>query len=258
MVYEEIKDMVAAFVSTYQENNSTMTGWRTPITGIADAGDPLFRKLKETIGPNHAFPSDILPGARSVIAYFIPFSAEVINSNIPDEESSREWDYANIETNQLLLDLNQFLCTKMEAAGYHASLLPPTYHYDEEKLISDWSHKSAAYIAGIGTFGIHHVLITKNGCCGRLGSVVTDLSLTPTKRPDREYCLYKRNGSCGRCVERCVNLAFEREGKDISYERKKCNEQIYGKIVPQYAIGAGDACGKCMCGVPCSVKAPGI
>lgn len=42
---------------------------------MADAGEPSFRKLKETIGPNHALPSDILSGARPVIAYFIAFSA---------------------------------------------------------------------------------------------------------------------------------------------------------------------------------------
>jgi epoxyqueuosine reductase QueG len=253
---QEMEKRIKTFVAAYREQKKTETAWREPVIGVADAEDALFVQLKEIIGPSHAMPSDIVPGARSVISYFIPFSENIVESNLPGEESSREWDYANIETNQLLLDLNRFLCAEIETMGFHASLLPPTYNYDEEKLISDWSHKSAAFIAGIGTFGIHHVLITTKGCCGRLGSVITDMELTPTPRPKREYCLYKYNGSCGRCIEKCVNHAFDREEKKVKYDRKKCNEQIYGKWIPQYPIGAGDACGKCMCGVPCSLKAP--
>ncbi|MFU8795253.1 MAG: hypothetical protein ACNA7Z_07765 [Dethiobacteria bacterium] len=59
------------------------------------------------------------------------------------------------------------------------------------------------------------MLITGNGCCGRIGSRVTDLFLKPTPRPSREYCLYKAIGICGRCVEKCVNdaLYFDRLGE---------------------------------------------
>ena len=62
--------------------------------------------------------------------------------------------------------------------------------------MSDWSHKHVAYIAGIGSFGHHHMLITNKGCCGRLGSVVTDAVIAPTSRVDRERCLFKFDGSC--------------------------------------------------------------
>ena len=43
----------------------------------------------------------------------------------------------------------------------------------------------------------------------------------------------------------------------VVFDRYRCNEQIYEKIVPEYPIGIGDACGKCMVGVPCSVAIPG-
>ncbi|KLU62706.1 epoxyqueuosine reductase [Peptococcaceae bacterium CEB3] len=251
---KEIVDSITQYVKNYQELKQIETDWRDPVIGFAAAKDELFPKLKEIIGPNHALPSDLIPNAKSVITFFIPFSKEIVESNIPEEESSRKWDIATIETNNLIADLNKFLFETITAKGYKASLIPATYNYDQEKLISDWSHKSVAYISGIGKFGLHHILITKSGCCGRLGSMVTDMELTPTTRTDEEYCLYKHNGTCKKCVKRCVNHAFQ--DSTSVFNRKKCNEQIYDKIIREYPIGIGDTCGKCMCGVPCSLVNP--
>lgn len=252
----QITRLILDFVRSYHEKHHTETVWREPVIGFANADDPLFSELKFIIGPDHALPSELLTGAKSVIAYFIPFSKDIVQSNIPERESSREWDYAKIETNLLLSDLNQFLHDKLAIYGYHTSLLPPTYHYDEEELVSDWSHKSAACIAGIGKFGIHHLLITDQGCCGRIGSVITDLELAPTPRPEKEYCLYKYDKSCRKCINRCVNHAFCISEGTVLYDRHRCNEQIYNQTVPHYPAGDGDTCGKCMCGVPCALTNP--
>lgn len=254
---QKITALMTDYVRDYKALKQTETAWREPVIGFADAADPMFSRLKEIIGPNHALPSDIVPGARSVIVFFLPFAETIVKSNIAGEESSKAWDYACIETNQLIGDLNQYLHDALTEMGFKASLLPPTYHYDSEKLISDWSHRSVAYIAGVGKFGMHNMFITERGCCGRLGSVITDLALTPTPRPVEEYCLYKKDGSCKKCLEKCVNHAFALENDQVVFDRYKCNEQIYEKIVPQYPIGLGDACGKCMCGVPCSFRIPG-
>jgi len=177
---KEIIDLIVEYVKNYKDLKHTRTSWGDPIIGFADANDELFIKLKEIISPIHTLPSDLVPNAKSVIAFFIPFSTDIVESNIDGEESSEEWDYAYIETNNLIGDLNKFLYEKITEKGYKASLLPATYNYDEERLISDWSHRSVAYIAGIGKFGINNMLITKMGCCGRVGSVVTDIELMPT------------------------------------------------------------------------------
>ncbi|SHJ38541.1 epoxyqueuosine reductase [Lutispora thermophila] len=253
---KEIIDLINEYVKNYKDLKHTETDWRDPVIGFADANDILFYKLKEIISPNHAIPSDIIPNAKSVITFFLPFSKNIVESNVFGEESSREWDYSYIETNNLISDLNKFLYDKLTARGYNASLLPATYNYDKEKLISDWSHRSVAYISGIGKFGINNMLITKSGCCGRVGSVITDIELTPTIRTDEEYCLYKYNGTCKKCIEKCVNNAFVIQNGKVLYDRKKCNEQIYDKIVPKYPIGLGDTCGKCMCDLPCSYEIP--
>lgn len=256
MKNEKFVDLIMTYVKNYQELKQTATDWREPVTGVAAADDPLFPLLKEIIGPNHALPGELVPGAKSVLVFFLPFSESVVASNITGEESSQEWDYACIETNQLINDLSRFLHDAIVEMGYHASLLPSTYNYDGEKLISDWSHRSVAYIAGIGKFGIHNMLITEQGCCGRLGSVITDLELTPTLRTDEEYCLFKTKGSCQKCLKKCVNQAFDLADGKVTFDRYRCNEQIYDKIVPEYPIGIGDACGKCMSGVPCSLGIP--
>jgi epoxyqueuosine reductase QueG len=253
---ELVKNWIDNFVSDYGKTHNVETKWKEPVVGVADASDSLYKELKTIISPMHALPSEIVPGAKSVIVFFVPFAESIVKSNIPEEESSREWDYAYIETNQMLAELNTYLYEKITGMGYHASNLPPTYNYDKEKLISDWSHRSSAYIAGIGKFGINNMLITERGCCGRLSSVITDWKLQPTSRTDEEYCLYKGNGICGKCVSRCVNNAFTISERDVLFDRYKCNEQIYEKIIPQWPIGPGDTCGKCMCDIPCSFTNP--
>ena len=254
---DEFVQLITEYVKHYKALKHTETDWRAPVVGFADAKDELFPKLKEIIGPNHALPSDLVPNAKSVITFFVPYTKETVESNIAGEKSSKGWDYAYIETNNLINDLSKHLYEKITAKGFKASLFPATYNYDEEKLISDWSHRSVAYISGIGKFGLHNMFITKSGCCGRLGSVITDIEFTPTARTDEKYCLYNYNGTCKKCIKRCVNNAFElHDGKAIC-DRKKCNEQIYHKkVIPEYPIGLGDTCGKCMVGVPCSLAIP--
>ncbi len=56
---------------------------------------------------------------------------------------------------------------------------------------------------------------------------------------------------------KCVNQAFVLAEWKIVFDRYRCNEQIYEKIGPEYPSGSGDAGGKCMVGVPCSLEIPG-
>lgn len=119
--------------------------------------------------------------------------------------------------------------------------------------MSDWSHRHVAWIAGLGTFGLHNLLITARGCCGRLGSFVTDAACTPSASPGFEYCLFKSKGTCGACVKNCVTGAL----KEDSFDRHRC----YGLLLENAALfeneGLADVCGKCTCAVPCSFAIPG-
>lgn len=251
-----VDSLIKDYVKNYKELKGTETDWRNPVIGIANADNPMFLDLKDLISPTHALPSDFISDAKSIIVFFLPFSEEVVKSNIGNIESSKEWDIANIETNNLILDINKYLYEKITEKSYTSTVLPATYNYDEELLISDWSHRHVAYIAGIGTFGINNMIITEKGCCGRMGSIITNMPLKPTERKQQENCLYKYNGTCKKCVDYCVVDAISVESGYPFVDREKCNNQIYDDNIPQYSIGMGDACGKCMCNMPCSLINP--
>jgi epoxyqueuosine reductase QueG len=148
--------------------------------------------------------------------------------------------------------LNEHLAGKLREKGFESVVLPPTHNFDEEKLVSDWSHKHIAYIAGLGNFGLHQLLITEKGCCGRLGSLVTNAPTTPNKRSGKENCLYKKNGSCGMCVNNCFSGALSKK----SFNRHTCYKYCLANAKLYEKFGLADVCGKCACGVPCSFQNP--
>ena len=118
--------------------------------------------------------------------------------------------------------------------------------------MSDWSHKHVAYIAGLGKFGTHHLLITDKGCCGRLGSIITDAAIRPTKRPDSEYCLDRYNNSRRLCIMKCVAGALYNDG----FDRHACYALLLENAEMHKKEGLADVCGKCTVFVPCSFENP--
>ncbi|MCD1294048.1 (Fe-S)-binding protein [Methanocella sp. CWC-04] len=248
-----IESLIKGYVKDYPALKNTLTGWDEPLVAYADVKDEMFIRLKEIISPTHAMPEDFLEGARTVITYFIPFEKSVAQSNIPGRESSRQWAVAYIETNQMINDLSIFIKGELEKMGYRSAVIPATHNFDGEKLISDWSHRHVAYVAGLGTFGLNNMLITDRGCCGRVGSMVTDLKIEPTERDGIERCLYKGKGICKKCVDRCVNQALRAD----SFDRHRCYEMCLYNDSLYSGLGLTDVCAKCMVGVPCSFKGPG-
>ncbi len=247
-----IRRLIKDYIKSYPKLKQTSTTWQEPLISFADARDELFPKLKEIISPTHALPAELLPDAQSVIAYFIPFIQGTVTSNIENANSSREWALAYIETNQLISDLNTFIHDQLLKKGYHTAIIPATHNFDPNKLISDWSHRHVAFIAGLGTFGVNHMLITEKGCCGRLGTIVTNLKLSPTPKRAQENCLYKYNGSCKKCVERCVtgSLTITAFDRFLCYDMCLKNAEVHSKM------GLADVCGKCLVGLPCSFISP--
>jgi len=48
---------------------------------------PLFTELKNIVSSSHAVPTDFLPDAQTVIAYFLAFESSVVESNISGQGS---------------------------------------------------------------------------------------------------------------------------------------------------------------------------
>jgi len=226
--------------------------WRSPLVGVASARDPLFPRTREWVSPRHLLPGDLLPGAASVIVFFVPFSTEVVRSNIDGRPASPLWGEAYEETNRLIDTIGRGLADLLGRRNYGGANIAPTGNFREDELISTWSHRHAGYIAGLGTLGINNMLITEKGCCGRLGSLVTDCPLEPTNRPDIEFCLYRLDGSCGVCVDRCVNRSLTLRG----YDRFSCYSECRKNAARLPTRQPADVCGKCLVGLPCSLTRP--
>ena len=235
-----------------EEANASATYWKEPIIGYASAADPLFHQIKKWVSEQHLLPHDILPEAVSVIVFFLPFLNEVVTSNIPGRTASEGWGEAYVKTNQAIATINTVMTEFLASQNYLCAVTPATHNFDAHRLISTWSHRHVGYIAGLGRFGLNNMLITENGCCGRLGSCITNYAVTPTPRPTAEYCLYKAKGICQRCLSRCVNQAFD----DGTYDRFACYEMCLENDTFLKNPELTDVCGKCVVGVPCSLKNP--
>lgn len=249
---EKIIKMIEKFVAEYQKQKNIETSWRVPLIKFADAEDQLFYDLKNIIRESHVLPTDILKDAKTVIAFFLPFEKDIANSNIDGKYSSKKWAKAYVETNQLISKLNIFIEKELKDFGYNSSVIPATHNFDENTLISDWSHRHAAYIAGLGSFGINNMLITEKGCAGRVGTIISDIVIEVSSRNEKEYCLNKAGFNCSKCVDRCVNNSLKIE----SFDRFKCYELLLENDRFHSELLLTDVCGKCCVDLPCSFKNP--
>lgn len=250
---EWINTHIKDYVSKYSRQNGCKSEWQEPLVGFVHAADERLVSLKERVSATHALPGDLLPGAGTVIVYFIPFAEPIVTSNIQGEVCSYEWAAAYIETNKLILDLNTYLSELLNQKGYASCLIPATHNFDQVKLISDWSHRHIAHLAGLGTFGLNNMLITEKGCCGRVGSLITTAVVEPTPPLVQENCLYHHGGLCQKCIGKCPEQALTLEG----FDRHKCYSAKCLENARRYSeLGVADACGKCLVNVPCSKRNP--
>jgi epoxyqueuosine reductase QueG len=267
------KDSISEFIHNYivDKNAGGSRIWRRPLVGFADASDPEFLTLRKIAHPEHVLPWEVELDynglrAKTLISFFIPFSEETGKSNAEAGLASHEWAKAYEDTNAMIRDLYLSLIKYLQGEGYHAAVPKEAGVFDRENITSRWSHRHAARIAGLGTFGLNNMLITQAGCCGRIGSLLTDLVLKPDKKPQQENCLYKRNGSCRLCIEKCPVGALTTEG----FDRVKCfaqcreNARVHRGLGNSYASKPGQAaeesgsevCGKCLISLPCTFKCP--
>lgn len=129
-------------------------------------------------------------------------------------------------------------------------------------LSCNWSERHAAFVAGLGTFGLSGGLITHRGIAHRLGSMVTDseLPVTPRQYGDDPFawCLKFARGTCGACVRRCpagsIGQTMDERIKDNC--RKWSSEVISPEGRQRYQMERVAGCGLCQTAVPCERRNP--
>ena len=199
-----------------------------------------------------------------MISLFFPITKEIRDSNAREQElASLPWLYARIEGQAFIGRYMQAFAEKLRGSGAAACVpqADPRWQsvkngegiegYDEmtpETFGSSWSERHAAYVCGLGTFGLSKGLITKRGIAGRFASVVTDLAFEADPRPYTgvyDYCI-----QCGACAVRCPVGAIDTvKGKDHII-CSQCLDRSRELFRPRYG------CGLCQTGVPCEDRDP--
>ncbi|MBQ3077782.1 MAG: 4Fe-4S binding protein [Clostridia bacterium] len=243
-----------------------------PLIGMAAADDPLFTdefKREEVIGRHFKSPEEWLPGAKSVICFFLPFTEAVRASNrgrmdepydpeVTNQRCSALWLHGRVEGQRLVNALCRQLCFLLREYG-HQAVAPSleTGFGVVQPYSSNWSERHAAYAAGLGTFSLSRGLITARGMAGRIGSVVTTAPLAPTPRPYSgpfDYCTM-----CGACQRRCpVGAIDATRGCVLGKDQNICGPYVNGSYLPPHGPDATVryGCGKCQVGVPCEHQIP--
>jgi epoxyqueuosine reductase QueG len=266
-------------------NNEPVTN--KPLVGIADGYDHIFQYFKKEsiIGNFHLSPGEALatylkkqkknasekqPSALSVISVAFTFPKNTRLSNRPKSKmAATRWRHAYGRAFGLMSETLSYVVSLLEASGYQA--VAPVCTRPMSIMISpdglpytDWSEKHIAYAAGLGTFGLNTSLITPAGVPVHLGSVITDLALTPTPRTyddHHAYCLYYRDGSCQSCAKHCPSGAVNVQ----AFEGKKClfyahNDlpRLARELNEEIEEGGHPMCALCQIRVPCETGIPSV
>ena len=247
---QKMEEKIWQLVLQYAEENRLELIWRKPLVRFADARHSGFEELKQIVDRQHHLPQDFLPGAKTVISWFLPFAQDLAQSNLDGRLSSARWADAYLVTNEMAAWINgQLVAYIQNELDADAAIPADAGMISMENPRSRWSQRHVAYLAGQGTFGMNNMLISDVGSVGRYFSLVTTLNVVPDVPIALERCLWKRTGTCGLCMKRCQVGALTEAG----FDRFKCLEQC---LVNTRKYPGADVCGKCTVELPCSYGIP--
>ena len=177
-----------------------------PLVGFASAkkwDSPPF----EPWVPSEFRPRAIWPEVKTVIVIGIPVSIPIIDT------APSIWYHELYRTVNTLLDTSAFrIATFLNAQGLPSIYLPRDGYGSisvlKEKPVAFFSHRHAAYLAGLGTFGINNMLLTPQfGPRVRFTTIFTSAKIDTNPFVENDLCV-----KCMRCVEVCPVKAIP--GKD--------------------------------------------
>jgi epoxyqueuosine reductase len=276
---EFIRQAMTRFVEESPSNRRKVDGGRyfdAPLVGFASADDPLFRTYKAIIGKFHLSPRNVFDRAFGkgegkaklwVISWVLPICEDTRKANRQATRyPSLLWSHTRFFGEPFNEKLRRHLVALLTKRGYKAvapgecSFFKHHMHAPKVGFTSNFSERHAAFISGLGTFGLCDGLITPRGKAVRLGSVITDLELKPSERPydDRNaHCVHHFNGGCRACEARCPAGAITRRGHD----KERCYDYMHNTNRPaknsEYGVEI-TGCGLCQTKVPCEYEIPKV
>ncbi len=219
--------------------------FRAPLVAFSSAEDKRYEELKNVIGDWHRTPKELFPDAKTVISYFVPFTKEVVMAPKLSKQESPLWGEAYAVINNHFDQINNRVCEYLHRKGYLSYTIPATHTYNEADMKSMWSHRSAAAIAGLGSFGANRMLITEKGSSGRFCTVLTSAVLETSNKVVENRCLYFKNNTCGLCFKACPVSALKPDfiNKFACQAETRKNEKLLEESIQLYSA---DTCGKCI------------
>lgn len=265
--------MLAGSVNSLQ-NPQQDRAWEEPLVGFSAAADPLYEQLKNDIGSFYWTPLDIysltfpgesvLPGELTVISWVLPQTADTKSDQRRQRKYAAEsWARSRNFGEEANLSVARELIA-MLAQNCHGAVAPvlhPAWKWQTSEkygFASNWSERHAAFVSGLGTFGLCDGLITEKGKAMRCGSVVARIALPATPRRYEHfhaYCLYYTKGTCKKCVSRCPAGAIDEKG----HNKELCKNYLFSvtAVYAQRHFGFSSyGCGLCQTAVPCESGIP--
>ncbi|HTY14141.1 MAG TPA: epoxyqueuosine reductase [Methanoregulaceae archaeon] len=173
------------------------------LVGFASAGrwdEPLF----EPWVPEQFRPGSILPGTETVIVIGLPVFLPVI------ETAPSIYYHELYKTVNGLLDSNAYrISLYLNREGYFSVPIPRD-GYGSLGILKDqpcafFSHRHAAFLAGLGTFGINNTVLTREfGPRVRFASIFTDAAIPPDPLITGQLC-----NRCMQCIDICPVHALQ-------------------------------------------------
>lgn len=252
-IKKRIYERVMVTAADYKKEKGLSEMFLDPVIGYASSKDPLFLIFSDKGWSLH--PKEIYRPGNTVIVHFLPFSRSVILSNRKGHKVSKEWVDAYEAAIFFSACINDSIMDSLGVLGRLTSLTNLPGDWNEKRGGPDWSHKLAAYAAGMGNFSIAASFNTERGSCGRFGSVITDYVIESAKTwHDKDTvqlnsiadsiersCLFAGNNGTqvgADKISRCPAGAIRHNGVDIQKCRGFCLR--LGQTVP-----SPDVCGKC-------------
>ncbi len=272
-----VERAIARFVEKSPLNRRKVDNGRyfdPPLVGFASGGDPLFAQYKRIIGKFHLTPREIFDltfardeeaGRLSVISWVIPISEDTRRSNRKGRGyPSLLWSHTRTFGEIFNVHLRDHVVSVLSDSGYRAVApsnspqFTPFRKGRKAGLASNWSERHVAYACGLGTFGLSDGFITPKGKAVRIGTVVTDLALSASKKPYANHyanCLHYSGGTCRACALRCPAGAITEGGHDKEKCREYQDKVIFPVKNPEYGVAIA-GCGLCQTKVPCESAIP--
>lgn len=269
-----IREFCASSPDNSLKNEIDERAWDEPLVGFSSGADPLYLMIQEDIGPFYLTPLEVFrkafphinasPEDLTVVSWILPQTeATKADNRQEDRLASERWLRSRHFGEIFNAMLRRYVVETLQGAGFEAISPVDAPFWSREVsarygLSSRWSERHAAYVSGLGTFGLCDGLITPRGKAIRCGSVVARIPLPATPRAytdHHEYCLHFSNGTCGECMQRCPSGAITASGHD----KGKCFHYLREVVAEdaRHRLGIETyGCGLCQTGVPCESRIP--